>query len=768
MASINLSLNGAAIKNSYKKVLEGALPAGSPTSCLWALFSVQAPLVNAFQNSGSSESVLKVQDSGEGELSDLFEEFNDGRIQYAYIKLNDPNKNIPKRVLIAWCGSGVPERTKGYFNNYTNAITGVLQGFHTQITARSDDDLDAQAILSKVVAASGSDYSGPGVKAATSSRAPPPRTVAAKPVFTPTTSTATRSNLVASRSTRNVDDNDGWGDAPPVTRTQPEKVESAYKPTKVNMAELTKQKAEPSRFVPTARRDDGGADVVKGGYQPIGKVDIAAIRAQAKKDQDDRPTPVKGAYEPVGKVDIAAIRAKAQKPTSAPQAEEESQAPKGVSDRASAFSQPAQSERLTSLPKPKVANKFGGATAFTGTKPPVPVGGASAPAPAPVGSASRTFADQGGKTPAQLWAEKKAKERGEPVPSASAPSSAPVESQKTGGEEWKSGYAGKSWAPVQTSSRFSRPEDGQEAVDVPQHEEQQPTHTGSGSVSALKDRFKGAAPMGVGAAAGVVAGAGASAAIASHEKEEEEESAPPPVPDASRPAGGFSLPGLPSRPAAPVEEPRQEEEEYEPEPESPVRIAIPVARSPSPEETRAPPPPPPAEPEPAPVPEAAAPVADQKEGGFVAVVQFDYEKGEENEVELVEGEYVTDIDMVDEGWWAGTNARGERGLFPCNYVELVEDGGTVPHHEEPEPAPPSPARQEAAAPPPPAPAAAPPASVGPTATAIYDYEAGENNELSFPEDAIITNLKFPDDDWWAGEYNGNIGLFPANYVRLNE
>jgi len=48
---------------------------------------------------------------------------------------------------------------------------------------------------------------------------------------------------------------------------------------------------------------------------PIGKVDIAAIRAQAQKATDDRPTIVKGAYEPVGKVDIAAIRAKAQKPS---------------------------------------------------------------------------------------------------------------------------------------------------------------------------------------------------------------------------------------------------------------------------------------------------------------------------------------------------------------------------------------------------------------------------------------------------------------------
>lgn len=40
-----------------------------------------------------------------------------------------------------------------------------------------------------------------------------------------------------------------------------------------------------------------------------------------------------------------------------------------------------------------------------------------------------------------------------------------------------------------------------------------------------------------------------------------------------------------------------------------------------------------------------------------------------------------------------------------------------------------------------------------------------NVELSFPEDATITNLEFPDEDWWYGQYNGHTGLFPANYVQ---
>lgn len=41
-------------------------------------------------------------------------------------------------------------------------------------------------------------------------------------------------------------------------------------------------------------------------------------------------------------------------------------------------------------------------------------------------------------------------------------------------------------------------------------------------------------------------------------------------------------------------------------------------------------------------------------------------------------------------------------------------------------------------------------------------------ELSFPEDATVTNLEFPDEDWWFGHYGGHSGLFPANYVKLDE
>jgi drebrin-like protein len=691
----------------------------------------------------------------DGELTDLVEEFSEGRIQYAFVKVKDPNSGLPKHAFIAWCGGGVPERTKGYFTSHTAAVAKVLHGYHVQITARSDSDLEPATIMQKVADASGAKYSA-GSNAVGGASAPPP--IKSKPVFTPTSSNAARTDpIVAARQRRggNADD-DGWGeDAPPVSRSEIEKVQSAYKPTKVNMAELTQQKQEPSRFTASSSQQDAPSDVVRGGYQPIGKVDIAAIRAAAQKKDDDRPTPVKGAYEPVGKVDIAAIRAKAQN-NPPPVEREEPQEDRPVADRAAAFSQPAQSERLTSLPKPKVANKFGGG-GFSGTKAPAPgglgFGGPSVPSAAPVGTASRTFADQGGKTPAQLWAEKKARERGSSIGETSAP--APVESQKSGGDGWKSGYSGKSWAPVQTSSAFGRSEGGQLSQDNTGEEDRDVAEpsVSAGGVSALKDRFKDTAPIGVGAAPSVPRAA-----------EEEAAPSPPPVPDTSRPSGGFALPGLPSRPA-----PADEEEEdddpsaYQPEREaSPVRVAVPVARgvesTPVPREAS--PSPPPIPPSQIDVPKdddlpdeteqanvargAAEAVARQEfepeqvtaaqssQGGHKAIVQYDYEKAEDNEIELLEGQYVTDIDMVDEDWWLGTNSQGQRGLFPSNYVELTKDASAPAPIPAPAPAPAPVARAEPSPPPPP-PAASRPGAAGPTATALYDYEAAEDNGKTHEE-----------------------------------
>lgn len=806
MASLNLSQNGPSITNSYQKIVNAPPPgSSSPTYGIWALYSVKAPLANAFQADSGKESVLSVQTTGEGELVDLIEDFSDGRIQFAFVKVKDPNTTLPKSVLIAWCGEGVPERTKGYFTSHLNAVSKLLHGYHVQVTARSDRDLTPELIVKKVQDSSGSKYSGGGV-APLSGPAPP---TASKPVL-PTKSFGASGGFQALGSRTRAPapagavDDDGWGqDAPPVVRSQLEKVAPAYQPTKVNMAELQNQK-QPSQYQPPPRPTNSSADVVSGGYQPIGKVDIAAIRKQAQNVQDDRPTVVKGAYEPVGKVDINEIRRKAQgapAPTPPPVQTQPSggeDRPQSLADRSAAFQQPG---RLAELPKPKVANRFGStASNFAGTKAPAPGGFQAKPlaTAAPVGTASKTFADEGGKTPAQLWAEKKARERGDsgaadtlqPSSTGGAPTS-PIQSQTSGA--WASGYEGKKWG-VQIPSRTGG--SGISEQRTGQQDENQDPEPPAGGVGSIRDKFAGAAPMGV--ARDDTGGA----------------PEPPALDTASKPtagARGVPMPGLPQRttsdvpaaqhqdlpPPPPRAVPDEEEEDEEPEtyPQgSPVRIAMPVGRGAEPIE--------PAEQlPPRAVPASLAQVADENQdpepehhaqadddsrlasreaaastfghaedtrgaggaGGKVAIAQYDYTKDEDNEIELQEGERITGIEMVDDDWWIGENSKGEKGLFPSNYVELVEDGANG--HSDFAAAPAVAAVEDVAPPP------GPPQPAGgglPTATAEYDYEAAEENELSFPDGAKITNIEFPDEAWWSGEYNGKAGLFPANYVKLDE
>ncbi len=131
--------------------------------------------------------------------------------------------------------------------------------------------------------------------------------------------------------------------------------------------------------------------------------------------------------------------------------------------------------------------------------------------------------------------------------------------------------------------------------------------------------------------------------------------------------------------------------------------------------------------------EAAEQQSASQGGNKRAVAQYDYEKAEENELQLREGETITNIDMVDDDWWMGRNSSGDTGLFPSNYVELVEDGADNAH-ESTETGNYHADESEAPAAPPVASAS----NAGKTATALYDYEAAEDNELSFPDGATIT------------------------------
>ena len=44
---------------------------------------------------------------------------------------------------------------------------------------------------------------------------------------------------------------------------------------------------------------------------------------------------------------------------------------------------------------------------------------------------------------------------------------------------------------------------------------------------------------------------------------------------------------------------------------------------------------------------------------------------DETEVTFDPGEIISNIEKIDEGWWEGLAPNGQFGLFPANYVELL-------------------------------------------------------------------------------------------------
>jgi hypothetical protein len=67
----------------------------------------------------------------------------------------------------------------------------------------------------------------------------------------------------------------------------------------------------------------------------------------------------------------------------------------------------------------------------------------------------------------------------------------------------------------------------------------------------------------------------------------------------------------------------------------------------------------------------------------------------------------------------------------------------------------------------PAPAAAAAAKKHPQAKALWDFNATEEDELTFKKGDVLTVLEM-DDDWWTCELAGKSGTCPKNYVKLIE
>ncbi|RUS33035.1 proliferating cell nuclear antigen, C-terminal domain-containing protein [Jimgerdemannia flammicorona] len=140
-------------------------------------------------------------------------------------------------------------------------------------------------------------------------------------------------------------------------------------------------------------------------------------------------------------------------------------------------------------------------------------------------------------------------------------------------------------------------------------------------------------------------------------------------------------------------------------------------------------------------------------GVQTALVLFAYDAAEANEMTLFEGEVISSIEQVDDGWWTAVSEDGTRsGLFPANYVQLLEFEESQQSQSKQVALI---AEEELAVP------ATDMEDQGNVALALYDYIAAEENEITFHEGDLITQIEFASDDWWQGTApNGAIGLFP--------
>ncbi|XP_030648402.1 F-BAR and double SH3 domains protein 2 [Chanos chanos] len=155
-------------------------------------------------------------------------------------------------------------------------------------------------------------------------------------------------------------------------------------------------------------------------------------------------------------------------------------------------------------------------------------------------------------------------------------------------------------------------------------------------------------------------------------------------------------------------------------------------------------------------------------------VLYSYKASQPDELTIEEQEVLEVIDDGDmEDWVKARNRAGQVGYVPEKYLQLPSSNSllsmlqslaaletrshsssnsTEQEHES-EPATASPNGDSTAV---------------TFAKALYDYEAQTEDELSFPEGAIIRILSKDnqeDDGFWEGEFNGRVGVFPAVLVE---
>ncbi|XP_060034948.1 SH3 domain-containing protein 19 isoform X2 [Erinaceus europaeus] len=139
------------------------------------------------------------------------------------------------------------------------------------------------------------------------------------------------------------------------------------------------------------------------------------------------------------------------------------------------------------------------------------------------------------------------------------------------------------------------------------------------------------------------------------------------------------------------------------------------------------------------------------------IARFEYIGDQKDELSFSEGEVIILKEYVNEEWARG-ELRGRTGIFPLNFVELVEDhppSGTnvLSTKELNTKKEDSGANSQDSSPP------------GEWCEALHSFTAETGDDLAFRRGERILILERLDSDWYKGRLRDSVGIFPAVFVR---
>ncbi|XP_076545838.1 uncharacterized protein LOC117606762 isoform X3 [Osmia lignaria lignaria] len=141
-----------------------------------------------------------------------------------------------------------------------------------------------------------------------------------------------------------------------------------------------------------------------------------------------------------------------------------------------------------------------------------------------------------------------------------------------------------------------------------------------------------------------------------------------------------------------------------------------------------------------------------------AIVEYNYEAQEPDELTLKKGDIITEIEVLTGGWWEGT-LRDKRGMFPDNFVKVLGpvSSGTVSSIETAASEGVNNNKSEDV-----------PLRNGGSrrrfCKVLFDYEPCNKDELTLIPQDTIEFLGEVEDGWWRGRLKGKVGVFPSNFV----